>query len=136
MAADTAEALARVPLLSGLSRRDLRRLASSMRERSFPPGAKVLTEGENGVGFFVIADGTATVSVGDAVVRTLQPGDHFGEVALIDRQARTATVTADGELRCLGMTAWEFKPFVSEHPDVAWALLKTLVARLREAESR
>ena len=91
-----------------------------------------MTEGEGGVGFFVIAKGHAKVTVGGELRRTLGPGDHFGEIALIDGQARTATVTAEEELHCLGMTAWEFRPFVREHPDIAWALLETLVARMRE----
>lgn len=130
---ETVEALARVPLLAGLPQRELKQLAGSMRERTFRPGAAVMSEGEGGIGFFVILDGEARVSVRGRQVRTLRPGDHFGEIALIDGSARTATITAESELRCLAMTAWDFRPWVREHPDVAWALLQTLAARLREA---
>ena len=61
--------------------------------------------------------------------------EHFGEIALIDSGPRSATIIAGTDLRCRGMSAWEFRPFVEEHPEVAWALLETLVSRLREAHA-
>jgi CRP-like cAMP-binding protein len=134
--ADVAEALGRVPLFSALPARDLKKLSQRMAERTFPEGTEIATEGKSGVGFFVIEEGNATVSLGGNVVRTLGPGEYFGEIALIDTGPRSATVTAATDLRCRGMTAWEFRPFVQEHPEVAWVLLETLVARLREAETR
>jgi CRP-like cAMP-binding protein len=130
------ETLARVPLFSGVKEKDLKKLGKRMQERSFSEGEVVTTQGESGVGFFVIEGGNAAVSRNDEVVRNLGPGDYFGEVALIDSGPRSATVVATSDLQCRGMTAWEFKPFVEEHPDVAWALLQTLVGRLREAESK
>jgi CRP/FNR family transcriptional regulator, cyclic AMP receptor protein len=133
--AEPVDALAAVPLFAGLSKRDLRRLAGSMRERTFTEGKDVLSEGEGGVGFFVIVDGEARVSVRGREVRTLRAGDHFGEVALITGETRTATVTAGPGLRCLGMTAWDFRPWVKEHPDVAWALLETLARRAQDAST-
>jgi CRP/FNR family cyclic AMP-dependent transcriptional regulator len=129
------ETLTRVPLFSGVKEKDLKRLGKRMQERSFNEGEVITTQGETGLGFFVIEDGNATVSRDEQVVRNLGPGDFFGEVALIDEGPRSATVVATSALRCRGMTAWEFKPFVEEHPDVAWALLQTLVGRLREAET-
>jgi CRP/FNR family transcriptional regulator len=129
------ETLARVPLFSGVNAKDLKKLGKRMQERSFSEGEVITTQGQSGVGFFVIEDGNAAVSRNDEVVRNLGVGDFFGEVALIDEGPRSATVVATSDLRCRGMTAWEFKPFVEEHPDVAWALLQTLVGRLREAES-
>ena len=57
-------------------------------------------------------------------------------MALIDEAGRSATVTAKSDLRLLGMSKWEFKPFVGEHPEVAWRLLTTLTRRLREAETK
>jgi CRP/FNR family cyclic AMP-dependent transcriptional regulator len=132
--AEVEERLARVPLFSGIKPKDLNRLGKRMGERTFNEGDEITTEGKSGIGFFVIEDGNATVSVGGKIVRTLGPGDHFGEVALIDSGPRSATVVAGTDLRCRGMSAWEFKPFVEDHPEVAWALLETLVGRLREAE--
>jgi CRP-like cAMP-binding protein len=132
--ADVEETLSRIPLFSGIKPKDLKRLEKRMTERSFNEGDEITTQGESGIGFFVIEEGNATVSVDGNIVRTLGPGEHFGEVALIDSGPRSATVVATTDLRCRGMSAWEFRPFVEEHPDVAWALLETLVGRLREAE--
>jgi CRP/FNR family cyclic AMP-dependent transcriptional regulator len=132
---DVDDTLARVPLFSGVKPKDLKKLGKRMQERSFNEGDEITTEGRSGIGFFVIEHGNATVSIGGKIVRTLGPGEHFGEVALIDSGPRSATVIATTDLRCRGMSAWEFRPFVEEHPEVAWTLLETLVGRLREAES-
>jgi CRP-like cAMP-binding protein len=132
--ADVEETLGRIPLFSGVRPKELRKLGKRMTERSFNEGDEITTEGKSGIGFFVIEDGNATVSVGGNIVRTLGPGEHFGEVALIDSGPRSATVIASTDLRCRGMSAWEFRPFVEENPEVAWALLETLVGRLRDAE--
>src|SRR5918996_3289194 len=106
------ETLARVPLFSGVKEKDLKKLGKRMQERSFSEGEVITTQGQTGLGFFVIEDGNASVSRNDEVVRNLGPGDFFGEVALIDSGSRSATVVATSNLRCRGMTAWEFKPFV------------------------
>jgi len=130
------ETLGRVPLFARVKPKDLKKLGKRMTERSFGEGETITTQGETGLGFFVIEDGNATVSRDGQIVRNLGPGEYFGEVALIDSGPRSATVIASTDLRCRGMTAWEFKPFIEEHPDVAWGLLETLVGRLREAESK
>ncbi len=127
--------LASVPLFSGVKPKELKKLSKRMTERSFNEGDEITREGESGIGFFVIEDGNATVSVAGDIVRTLGPGDHFGEIALIDSGPRSATIIAGTDLRCRGMSAWEFRPFVEEHPEVAWALLETLVSRLRDAQT-
>jgi CRP/FNR family transcriptional regulator, cyclic AMP receptor protein len=126
------DAIDRVPLFAGLSKRDRKGLAASLKERSFPAGTVITDVGQSGFGFFVIDSGTATVVVGDKPSRTLKAGDHFGEIALIDSGPRTATVTADTDLLCYGMTVWDFRPFVQAHPDVAWALLQTFARMLRD----
>jgi len=134
--ADVAETLGRVPLFAGIAPKELHRLADRMAERTFPEGHTITTEGRGGVGFFVIEDGSASVSIKGAIVGKLGPGDYFGEIALIDNGPRSATIVATSDLRCRGMTTWEFRPFVQEHPEMAWPLLETLVARLREAGER
>ena len=97
----------------------------------------MITEvGKDGIGFFIISDGTASVVAGGQSRRTLKAGDYFGEIALIDQGTRTAQITADTDLHCFGLVAWDFRPFVQARPDVAWALLESLAARVREAESR
>jgi CRP/FNR family cyclic AMP-dependent transcriptional regulator len=134
--AEVTETLGRVPLFKKVPKKELQRLARALKERIFPQGHTITTEGEGGVGFFVIEEGTATITRGGETVRTLGPGDYFGEIALIDQGPRSATIVADTELRCHGMTAWEFRPLVQTHPEIAWPLLETLVARLRDAERR
>ena len=128
------ETLPRVPLFSEMKPKELKKLEQRMGERTFSQGDEIIVEGETGIGFFVIEEGQAEVSVAGVTVRTLGPGEYFGEVALIDGGTRTATVTAGSELRCRAMSSWEFQPFVEEHPEVAWSLLVHLVGRLREAE--
>ena len=78
----------------------------------------------------------ATVSIKGQIVASLGPGDHFGEIALLDDGPRSATVTAATDLRCNGIVAWEFGPFLQEHPEVAFPMLQSLAARLRDAEVR
>ena len=134
--AAVADAIQKVPLFGGLSRKELERVAENLAPRTFAAGETVASEGESGVGFFVIESGSATVSQGGETIRTLGPGDYFGEVALIDKGPRSATVVADSDLRCHGMTAWEFRPLVQTHPEIAWPMLEALAAKLREAEAR
>jgi CRP-like cAMP-binding protein len=120
------ELLQRVPIFEGLDRRELERIAGSMKQRTFRAGDSVTTEGQGGVGFFVIEDGSAKVTVGGEDRRTLGPGDYFGEVALLTDSPRTATIKADTELRCYGMTSWDFKPLVETHGSIAWKLLQAM----------
>ena len=134
--AEISDSLSQVPIFAGLGDKDLRQLGERMSERVFKEGDTVTEQGQRGVGFFVIEEGNATVSIKGEIVRTLGPGEWFGEIALIDDGPRSATIVAGTDLRCRGMTAWEFRPFVQEHPEVAWPLLETLAARLREAEKR
>jgi CRP/FNR family transcriptional regulator, cyclic AMP receptor protein len=134
---EAVDALSRVPLLSGLNKRELERLARDFSERVFPAGSTVVEEGqERGIGFFVIAEGKATVSVDGKEVQRLGSGDHFGEIALVGDRVRTATVTAETDLRCLVMTVWDFRSFVRGDPDVAWKLLQHLAGLLSETGAR
>jgi CRP/FNR family transcriptional regulator, cyclic AMP receptor protein len=126
MAEGAAELLKRVPIFSDLDRKELERIATSMKQRTFNAGDTVTAEGSTGVGFFVIEDGQATVSVGGNERRRLGPGDYFGEVALLNDSARTATIKADTDLRCYGMTSWEFRPLVETHGSIAWKLLQAM----------
>ena len=130
------EVLAQVPLFSMLSKKDLDKLVREAHERTFPAGAVLTEEGRTGVTFGVVMDGRAAVNVHGQTVRTLGPGDYFGEMALIDHSYRSADITAETELRCLLFVAWVFRPFALEHPESAWALLEMMVRRVREAENR
>jgi CRP/FNR family transcriptional regulator, cyclic AMP receptor protein len=121
------ELLKQVPLFSDLEDRERAEIASAMKQRTFSAGQSIAVEGESGVGFFVIEEGEAKVSVHGDEVRTLGPGDYFGEVALITQGPRTATVTADTDLKTYGMTFWDFRPLVEETPSLAWKLLQSAV---------
>ena len=129
------ELLQRVPLFEDFDHRDLERLSRSFKQRIFDSGSTVADEGRTGAGFFVIESGEATVSVHGSERGKLGPGDYFGEIALIDNGARTATVTADSELRCYGLTSWEFRPLVEGNASIAWKLLETMAKRLRAAQN-
>lgn len=129
----TPEQLKQISIFSGLEDRELQSIARELRERTFSAGETVTSEGKSGVGFFVIEDGQATVSIAGKNVRTLGPGDHFGEIALITGATRSATIVADTELRCHGLTPWEFRPLVEGNGAVAWKLLEQLAQQLAEA---
>ena len=90
----------------------------------------------DGVGFFVIAEGTAAVSVLGATVAVLGPGEYFGELAMLTEQARAATVTAETPLRCLMMAFWDFRKFAKENPDVSWKLLQHLAGIMSDDRAR
>ncbi len=128
------DVIERVPLFANMSPRDTEGIAALFKERRFAPGETVTKEGTGGAAFFVIESGQATVSVGGQQRATLSAGDYFGEIALIDEGARSATVTADTELVCYGLTYWEFRPLVQQNATIAWNLLHTLARRLRTAQ--
>jgi CRP-like cAMP-binding protein len=130
------ELLRKVNLFSGLDERELENLADEFNERRFSAGDKIALEGEGGLMFFVVDSGEATVEVHGEEVGRLGPGDAFGEIALIDRRPRTATVTAQSDLRTYGLPVFVFRPYVEARPQVAWKLLEAMADRLAAAESR
>jgi CRP/FNR family transcriptional regulator, cyclic AMP receptor protein len=119
-----------------LSNTELASLAKDAHDRTFPAGAVITEQDETGVTFGVIVEGQAAVTVHGRPARTLGPSDYFGEMALIDHSYRSATITAETDVRCLLFTAWVFRPFAIKHPETAWALLERMVQRVREAEAR
>jgi CRP/FNR family transcriptional regulator, cyclic AMP receptor protein len=130
------EVLAKVPLFSMLSKTELVSLAKDAHDRTFPVGAVLTEQDETGATFGVIMEGRAAVTVHGRLARSLGPCDYFGEMALIDHSYRSATITAETNLRCLLFTAWVFRPFALKHPETAWVLLERMVQRVREAEAR
>ena len=125
------EMLKKVPLFAGLDARELGQISSSMRERRFAAGETVTQEGAGGAGFFVVESGSADVSVDGAPRGTIGPGDYFGEIALLTGSDRTATITANSELLCYGMTPWDFRPLVESNSAIAWKLLTAMAEKLR-----
>ena len=136
MAGAPVEALERVPLFADLDKREVGQIARMFKERRFAEGETVTKEGSAAAAFFLIDSGEAAVSVGGAERATLKAGDYFGEVALIDEGARSATITASTELVCYGLTLWEFRPLVQGKAAIGWKLLQVLAKKLRAAERR
>jgi CRP-like cAMP-binding protein len=126
----TLDALQKVPFFETVPRKQLNELAQTMAEREFSAGKEIVAQGKGGVAFFLILEGQATVVVDGEERRTLGPGDHFGEIALIAPDVpRTSTVRAESDMRLAALTAWNFKPFVMQNPEVAWSLLEELAER-------
>lgn len=136
MSKPTPDLLRNVRLFSELDERDLESLADEFNERRFSAGDTIALEGEGGLMFFVVASGEASVEVHGEEVATLGPGSAFGEIALIDRRPRTATVTAVSDLTTYGLPVFVFRPFVEARPQVAWKMLEAMADRLEAAESR
>lgn len=131
----TIEQLMRVPLFDGLDKKELQSLASSFKERKYKAGDTVASEGSGGVGFFVIDEGEAKVTLRGEERARLKPGNYFGELALIDEGKRTATITAETDMRCYGLTSWEFRPLVESNASIAWKMLQALAKQLRQARA-
>jgi CRP-like cAMP-binding protein len=128
--------LREVNLLHGLKESDLVTLAADLAERRVAAGDPIVGEGTGGVAFFFILEGETSVSVAGEEVATLKRGDYVGELALLDPEGpRSATVTAKTDVVLAAMSAWQFRPFVLAHSDVAWTLLQRLARRLREAQA-
>ena len=128
--------LREVRLLRGLKDSDLTSLAADLAERRVAAGDTVVGEGTGGVAFFFILEGETSVTVGGEEVATLGRGEYLGELALLDPEGpRSATVTARTDVVLAAMSAWQFRPFVLAHPEVAWTLLQRLSRRLRDAQT-
>jgi CRP/FNR family transcriptional regulator len=123
--------LKKVPLFADLDNRELQQIANSMRERRFRAGDTVTQEGAGGVGFFVVEEGQADVTVQGQAKGSVGPGDYFGEIALINESPRTATITARTDLLCYGMTPWDFRPLVESNSTIAWKLLTAMAEKMR-----
>ncbi len=136
MPAPSSELIRGVPLFAEADEKFLDRLAGEFISRTYAPGEAITEEGEAGRTFVVIESGEATVTVHGNEVGKLGPGEAFGEMALIDKSARSATIKADTEVHGYQLPVWSFRPLVESHPEMAWALLEALAQRVRVAESR
>ena len=126
----SADSLKNVSLFAGLDDKERERIAGRMVERRFKAGDKLTEQGASGIGFFVIEEGTAEVTVDGEAKGSVGPGDYFGEVALLSGAARTrtATLTATTDMLTHGMTAWDFKPLVESNAELASKLLAAMAS--------
>ena len=125
------EALSKIPLFSHLSSRQLRKLAKSAVEHSYEADTTIVRERSRTTTMYVLLEGTVKVERGGQVVSHLGPGQYFGEIALIDGRERAASVIAETPVRCLVLLQEELRNLLMTDPDVSWALLQSLAARLR-----
>ena len=132
------QSLSSVPLFANLPPETLKRLENAAVSREFPAGAEILKEGEPGIAFYMVTEGAAAVTRAGAegVLRTLKPGDFFGEMALFDGHRRSATVRASAPTRCRVLSRWDFIAEVRGNPDLAISLLETLSRYVREADEQ
>jgi CRP-like cAMP-binding protein len=126
--------LSSVKLFAGLPQKELKTLEHDLNEVRQPAGKEIMITGHNGVGFLVILEGEAEVLVAAGHTHKLGPGDSFGEMAMLDEKGRSATVTALTDMKLVSVPHWEFKDFLTAHPEVAYRMLQTMSERLREAE--
>lgn len=134
--ADYLEHLAKVSLFAGADNKELRAISKATTEHTVEAGNVLVRQGELGREAFIIVEGTATVTVDDDAVATLGPGDTIGEMSLLDKGTRSATVTADTPMRLLVLDPREFKGLMMAVPSVAVKVAATLAARVRELDSR
>lgn len=131
--ADLQQRLGEVPLFAGCSRRDLQIVARHMEVAELPDGTVLCAEGATGDAFFVLLEGTAAVARGGERVNTLETGEHFGELALLDPAPRSASVVAEGDVVVGLLGARVFRSIVRDVPDLTDKLLRAMARQLRDA---
>lgn len=126
--------LARVPLFAGISDASLERLTAVAGEQEFATGHFIVRQGQVGTGLYVIVDGSVNVVRGaDDVLATLNAGDFFGELSVVDQRPRNASVQAVEPTTVLAVASWDFLALIENDPHFALNLIKGLVARVRSA---
>ena len=128
--------LAEVPLFSACTRKDLEKISRASDEVEVKAGRVLVEQGRPGHEFFLILEGEATVRRDNRKVATLTKGQYFGELSLLDRGPRTATVTADTDMRVLVLGQREFLGVLDDVPGLSYKILRIMAHRLREADLR
>lgn len=126
------ELLAGCPLFKGIDAEGLAKLAALATPVDFPAGHLIARQGDIGTGFFVIVSGMVRVVRDGETVAQLGPGEFFGELSVLDRQPRNATVSAEVATSCLALASWDFDKVLLEQPALTLAILRGVAARLRE----
>ena len=128
--------LGKVPLFSALSKKELQTIARASDDVDVPKGKVLVQEGKPGHEFFLIIDGNASVKRGKREIAKLGPGQYFGELALLDRGPRSASVIAKDDMEVLVLGQREFAGIIDEVPTLAHKLLMSMAQRLREADAK
>ena len=123
--------LAAVPLFDGLTRRHIKRLANLSEVADFMADHAIVREGDPGDAFYVILAGQAKVTTNGKLVNRVLPGDHFGEISLLDGDVRTATVTSETPMTLLMLPRNRFIKALREEPEMAMNLLSSLARQIR-----
>jgi CRP/FNR family transcriptional regulator, cyclic AMP receptor protein len=124
--------LAGIPLFGALSRDEVAQLAPRFEAKTVSEGVRLASEGASGYSFFVLAEGSAIVSVGDEIVATYGPGDFFGEMAILGDGRRSATVTTTSPSKVLSLFGTEFRRLQQTQPAVAVRLEQAMQQRRQE----
>lgn len=128
--------LASIPLFAPLSQKELQKVARASDEVTIPAGRELVRQGEVGREMFVLVNGSATVKRNNRKVATLGPGSAIGELSLLDRGPRTATVTADTDLKVLVLGAREFSALLDQVPSINHKLLAAMAGRIRDLDTQ
>jgi CRP/FNR family transcriptional regulator, cyclic AMP receptor protein len=128
--------LQNVPIFSGMPKKELKAMAHSFVERVYEPGTIIEQEGGKGISFYLIIDGSVDVKKGEKSIAKLSKGQFFGELSLLDKQPRSATIQAIDRTRCLVMTAWVWGGFLETQPKLAVPVMRELARRLRETDQK
>jgi CRP-like cAMP-binding protein len=129
------ELLHRIPLFAGLNKHQVERLGMLAEEVDVPPGKVLIRQGESGDDMMVVVSGQVGVERDGERLNTLGPGDFFGEIALIERGPRTATVTTESPARLLVVNHRDFHSLMEEFPEIAAQVLATLAHRIRRLDT-
>ncbi len=136
------DTLAHVELFSSLDKRELQTLAKSSQERTYSAGTTLFSQGDSGSGLYILKSGKVSITQrsgaqgAEKEINTVGAGETLGEMALLDDQPRSATVTAVEDVTALLLPVWEFRGVIKAHPDIALKLLATLSRRLRKVQGR
>ena len=130
------ELLGNVRLFSPCNKRELARIAALVDEVEAPKGKVLVRQGDTGQECFVVVEGKAKATIRGKGTAVLGPGSFFGEMSLLDRGPRSATVTAETDMRLLVLGSREFSTLINEVPPVAVRIMRGLAERLRSAEPR
>ncbi len=133
--AQVRDQLKAIPLFANLSKKELSLLAGIVEEVRFSAGEPLCTQGEQGLGLYVVLEGETEVQIGGVRRRDMGPGAFFGEIALLDGGPRSATILAKSDVTALHVPAWSFNATLKTEPSMAIPMLREVCRRIRASDS-